>query len=113
MSDRVDKDLRIVRAATKGKKWLRDCTNRVFLLEGDEDEGDSANQIGEMFCDADSKLVVWAGNRGVAYVELAQELEVVVLPQLEMALERVPDACKEQVLGAKYYVEQLLRRIEQ
>lgn len=109
MSDRVDKDLALLRTHTCGK-WVRDCSNRIFVyMEPDAEY----LQIGEMFCDADSKMVEWAANRGVAYAELAQELECVVLPQLEMALERATDGCREHVLGAKYYIEQLLQRLEQ
>ncbi len=116
MSDRVDKDLRLLRSCVQGK-WRTDCSNRIFVLVPTDPVElpfhGTEYQVGEMYADLDAQAVVAMGNHAVRYVELAQELETVVLPQLKRAVSRVPDECKEELLAAKYYVEQLLLRVEQ
>ena len=113
MSDRIDKDLVTVQAATRGR-WPNDCDNRVFVAM--PVKGVPFNyerlQVGELYADDDSALMAWAGNHAERYVTAARELRDVVAQQLGFALRQEGEQREMILKNTKRYVERILHTLE-
>jgi hypothetical protein len=116
-----DHDHQQLMRCTQGR-WHTDCSGRLFVdipagPDGPLDGPMSITrvQVGEVYSEQDAQAICGLMNRGLAYTELARELESVVLVQLESAADTNVDARKRQrwLTRAQEFIARLLQRIEQ